>query len=72
METVSEIKVKEIISYGAGNFSTSPIARYQFAFLILFAEHLQVGQNYQLPFKTNILLIVICLLLCLNFHSKYI
>ena len=43
LEVHSHVKAEEIISYGAGNISLSPIARYQFAFLALLAETLEVG-----------------------------
>eukprot|EP00794_Sanderia_malayensis_P013916 gene13916-15365_t len=38
----------EIISYGIGNFSTNPIARYQFALLILLAGFLRVEDKVHL------------------------
>ena len=46
LEVYSHVKSEEIISYGAGNISLSPIARYQFAFLALLAETLEVCQNF--------------------------
>lgn len=48
VETVSNLKAEEVVSYGAGNISSNPIARYQFAFLVLLAEHLEVGSSWYL------------------------
>lgn len=42
-EVAKNFKAEEIISYGAGNFTVNPIARYQFGFLLLLAEHLKVN-----------------------------
>jgi len=45
LEVYSHVKAEEIISYGAGNISLSPIARYQFAFLALLAETLELTNH---------------------------
>ncbi|XP_065054439.1 SRR1-like protein [Rhopilema esculentum] len=41
----SELQVEEIVSYGVGHISSNPIARYQFALLILIAKHFQLTDS---------------------------
>lgn len=44
-EKYCQLEVKAIVSYGIGNFSTCPIARYQISFLTILCELLKVKES---------------------------